>query len=512
MAKYYFTYDGGTQSTKVALYRDDMTCVAQHAVPNHIRYPQADWAEIDADDYVEAVRIGIRACLDQSKINPREVRALCGDGIICGVLGIGKDGKAVTPYLPYLDSRAHDIAEELNAHPDPLWVSESGNNRVDPFYPPMIVKWLIENHPGFREEVAKVVPNGSYIAARLAGLSAEEAFIDSATLSAWLVGFDAMNKQWSKAQMDNLGIPLDILPTIVNPWDIVGALCEDEAQSMGLPAGIPIVAGAGDTMQSNLGCGLVDAGMAADVAGTAAMFTVMVDGIHERLSRESNLLFSVGTLPDTYFYWGYIRTGGLSLQWFRDKICDRADDPTFYDDMQERAAAVPPGSRGTLFIPYLTGGTGELANSSAGFVNMTSNSDQAEMWRSILESIAYEYRSLTDSLSECGISIDNVVITEGGSKSPLWNQIKADVLEVPTYTLQKSEGALLASAVMAAYAIGDVADFKGAIARYVERKDEFAPNSTACTRYRTVFGVQQQLVKETMKPSFDLIKGLQAYE
>lgn len=512
MANYYLTYDGGTQSTKAALYRDDMVCVAQHAVPNHIDYPRADWAEIDADAYVEAVRTSVRACLEQSGVDPNDIRALCGDGIICGVLGIGKDGRAVTPYIPYLDSRARDIAEALNAHPDPLWVSESGNDRVEPFYPPVIVKWLLENQPGFRDDVVKVVPNGSYIAARFAGLPAEDAFIDSATMSAWLVGFDAANKRWSKAQMENLGIPLDILPAIVNPWDVIGTLCAAEAESMGLPAGIPIIAGAGDTMQSNLGCGLVETGMAADVAGTAAMFTVMVDGIHEPLSRGSNLLFSVGTLPDTYFYWGYIRTGGLSLQWFRDKICDRVDDPAFYDDIQRRASLVPPGSRGTLFLPYLTGGTGELASGSAGFVNMTSNSDQAEMWRAILESIAYEYRSLTDSLSACGIDVDNVVITEGGSKSSLWNQIKADVLGVPTYTLRKSEGALLTNAIMAAYAVGDVPDFKDAITRYVEKKTEYVPDDQTRAYYRTAFDVQQKLIKETMKPSFELIKGLQTHE
>src|SRR3712207_9489025 len=90
------------------------------------------------------------------------------------------------------------------------------------------------------------------------------------------------------------------------------------------PEGIAICAGAGDTMQSMLGCGLIDKNMAADVAGTCAMFCVSTDGIKPELSTsESGLIFNSGTLENTYFYWGFIRTGGLALRWYRDNICNQ---------------------------------------------------------------------------------------------------------------------------------------------------------------------------------------------
>ena len=71
-------------------------------------------------------------------------------------------------------------------------------------------------------------------------------------MSGWLIGYDAHKRDWSPKQTEALGIPMEILPKIVKPWDVVGYLCPKEAEKVGLPAGIPIIAGAGDTMQSAL--------------------------------------------------------------------------------------------------------------------------------------------------------------------------------------------------------------------------------------------------------------------
>lgn len=508
MGKYYIGFDCGTQSTKTAIYSDDTTCVAEELIPTEIEYPKAGWAEMDADHYLKSVRAGIKSCLLKSGIDPNDVRAICGDGIICGIVGVNQDGEAITPYIPYLDSRASEDAKWVNENLEPLWIEESGNASAAPFYPPIIARWLIHNHEEFRKSGVKIMNNGPYVLSRLANLKAEDAFIDWATLSGWLIGYKAVEKEWSKAQMDSLSIPMRLLPKIVKPWDIVGTLCDAEAEFTGLPAGIPIIAGAGDTMQSNLGCGLVESGMAADVAGTAAMFTIMVDGINADLSKKSDLLFSIGTLPDTYFYWGYIRTGGLALRWFRDNLCDRVNDNSFYDEVQALAQKVPAGSNGTLFFPYLQGGCGDLEKASGCFLNMSTSTDRGELWRSILESIAYEYLSLTNSLRDHGIRVDKIIVTEGGSKSDLWNQIKADALDAQVLTLKRKEGALMSNIALAAYAVGDIKDLKESISKWIEAKDTYKPDSGNTKYYNETFEIRQRLLKRDMIHAFSSLNEL----
>lgn len=278
--KYYISINCGTQSTKVVIYDENFNCVVQHSTPNEIYYPKPCWAEIDANSFVDSALEGIKQCLIKGRIDPNKVRAICGDGIICGVVGVDEEGNAITPYIPYLDSRAEEEA-----------------------------KWIKENLE-----------------------------------------------------------------------------------------------------------------------------------------------------PNTYYYWGYIRTGGLCLQWFRDKIMGRPGDSTFYDEVNNKAENVPPGSNGVVFFPYLQGGCNEAANAAGCFLNMTSTADTGVLWREILESIAYEYICFTDKIRNIGVDINNVIFAEGGSKIDVWNQIKSDSLNTKGMTLKRKEGATMADALLAAYAVGDITD------------------------------------------------------
>lgn len=383
---------------------------------------------------------------------------------------------------------------------------------MEALQPPVITMWLLKNHEEFKKRGVKIMNNGPYVLSRLAGLKAKDMYIDWSTLSGWLIGFKAVEKTWSKKQMDMFGIPMDILPRIVKPWDIIGHLSHEASSYTGLPEGIPIVAGAGDTMQSFLGCGVVSPGMAADVAGTAAMFGVMVDGINEELSRNSGLYFTIGTLPNTYYYWGYIRTGGLSLQWFRDRVMGRPGDSSFYDEVNAKAERVPVGSNGTLFFPYLQGGSNEAANATGCFLNLSSATDTGVLWRAILESIAYEYVSFTDKIRDVGVDINNVVFTEGGSRSDVWNQIKTDMLNTTGLTLKRKEGATMANAIVAAYAVGDITDIKTALEKRLEPMKTYTPNKAHTIYYRNAYHCHQELLKTHMSKAFDVCSYLRDIE
>ena len=268
MGQYYVVFDCGTMGTKTAIYSLDATRVAEAYRENKISYPKPGWAEMDANGFVENVREGVRECISKSGVNPAEIRADTASGIICGIVGIDEEWRPVTPFVSYLDNRAAGEAAYVRAHAKPVWVKESANAIVDEFMPPLILRWFLNHYEGFREKAVKVVNNGPFVLGTLAGLRADEAFLDWATMSGWLIGYDARERRWSRRQMDELGIPMEILPEIVKPWHIVGFLSPDEAAKMGLRAGIPIAAGAGDTMQSALASGLLEAGLATDVAGT----------------------------------------------------------------------------------------------------------------------------------------------------------------------------------------------------------------------------------------------------
>ncbi|MDY6433594.1 MAG: FGGY family carbohydrate kinase [Synergistales bacterium] len=462
---YYLCFDAGTQSVKVAVYDEKGNQAAVAVNPTTLYYPQSGWVQMNVHEYFELVLKGAKRCVEimrEKNLDVNSIRAIMGDGIICGIAGINEEGIAITPYINYLDSRTQEDADELAKLNLGIWAEETGNPEPLCLFPAMHARWLIKNSPNIKD-VKKFVHNAPYILMRLAGLKADAAFIDWGAMSGWGLGYNVIKKEWSDEQLKILGIDKKLMPEIKKPYDIIGTLSKECAELTGLPEGIKICAGAGDTMQSLLACGVYEPGHAVDVAGTCSMFCISTGGIIPGLSKKGNgLIFNSGTLSDTYFYWGFVRTGGLALRWFRDNVCNRPGDDSYYKYLSDGASKLPNGSEGVRFLAWLTGGPEGFRDVHGCFINMTLNTNQFILWRAVLEAIAGEYSEIAERSRKAGTPVDRVIITEGGSKDPLWNQIKADMIQAETVTL-KTGGALALNAVVAAHAVGDLQDLEGKI-------------------------------------------------
>ena len=220
------------------------------------------------------------------------------------------------------------------------------------------------------------------------------------------------------------------------------------------------------------------------------------------------MMFAAGTLEDSYFYWSMIRAGGLSLRWFRDSVANRAGDQMFYAEMDTLAAEIPAGSRGLLFYPYLQGAGPDMPGACGAFLGLFGASDRAAMWRSILEAIAFEYAQMIKIYRECGIPLNEIIGTEGGSKSPLWTQIKADILggayNIPT----RSEGGLMADVAVAAYAVGDIENIKETMREWITFRGRFEPDARNAAVYEKVFAERQRLLAGPMKELFEGLRSI----
>lgn len=239
------------------------------------------------------------------------------------------------------------------------------------------------------------------------------------------------------------------------------------------------------------------------------MFCVSTKGIIPELSKPgTGLIFNSGSLPDSYFYWGYIRTGGLGLRWYKDNVCRKEEDGNYYRQLEEDAKDVPPGSNGVLFLPYLTGGNNDIKDATGCFLNMTLDTDQATMWHAVLEAIGYDYMEITDLYREAGIDLSRITITEGGSRDDMWNQMKADMLASRTVTLENAAGAVMTNCVFGAYAVGDVTDVRSALDGNLHIKNEFTPDEEKGAYYREQYLLKNRLVKDEMRQAFATLKEM----
>lgn len=504
--------DVGTQGTKAGVYTADGLLIG-HAYADHVlSYPGPGRVEMDADQILAAAIDAIAAAVAEAHrdglLHPETIGGIALSGILCGQVFVDDDLNPVRAMIPYLDLRSVPLAERAARDLEPLWQTESGTSTVDSFAAPFPLQWVRENEPDTYARIRKVLSLGPFVAARLAGLRAAEAYSDPTHMSGWILGWDAATGDWSDRQFDLLGMDRELAPRVVASDSVIGEVSPAIADRLGVPAGTPIVAGAGDVMQSNLAAGLLNPGQATDVAGTASILTVAISDMVPEITALPGMLYSLSTLPGQSFYWGYVRAGGLSLRWFRDSVSGREATDQAYGDLDRLAETAPPGSGGVLFLPYLAGGNPDNPHASGTWLGLTAASGQAELWRSVLESIAFEYASFLGEFAAAGHPVTEAMVVGGGARSAIWNQIKADIIGVPWTVPTRTDGAILANAALAAVGTGAASDLAGLLQEWNGVGAAYAPDPDRSAVYARYRDVRADLLRGPLAQAFGAVAAL----
>ncbi len=470
-SRYLLGVDLGTSSTKAALYTPDGKLVAECTVEVPLYYPRPGVVEQENEDFYTSAAKAVRTCVQQSGIDPRQIAAVAFDSQMAGVGSIDEDYNPATRFDSWLDMRCEPQIKYIDQHYGDLVTRLTGCAPTCDHGPKML--WWKEERPAEYARIAKFVMPGTYVAGKMAGLAADDAFIDYTYIHFSGLS-DAEHGTWSDELCQSVGISREKLPRIVEPWEVVGEVTEAAAQEFGLAPGTLIAAGCGDTAASALGAGIVRPGMLFDVAGTASVLAVSTDTFVADIQNRA-LITMRSVIPGLWNPLAYIGGGGQALRWYRDQFFNahkgQALDLTeeLYPHMIALAEQAPVGSDGLFFSPHLGGricpATPEMRGAWVGF---SWSHTQAHFARSILESIAYEYAWYLSILREAipGVDLLETRVVGGGARSDAWNQIKADVSGVPYQRLDRSEFGSWGSAMIAGKAAGVFDDLASVAANH----------------------------------------------
>jgi xylulokinase len=382
---------------------------------------------------------------------------------MAGLGSIDAAHKPATRFDSWLDMRCQPYIELMDREAGDRVTQLTGCAPTCDAGPKML--WWMHERPDDYARIAKFVMPAAFVAGTMAGLTAEQAFIDYTFIH--FSGFaDSETMTWSEELCKRFGLDRGKLPQIVEPWKVIGEVKAEAARDFGLAEGTPIAAGCGDTAANALGAGVVRPGMLLDSAGTAAVLAACTDRfVADQKHRALLCMHSV--IPGIYHPLAYIAGGGLALRWFRDQFytahrgASEPAAPGSYDEMIASAADIRPGADGLLFSPHLGGRICPAAPEMRGaWVGFSWGHTQAHFLRAILESVAFEYayylEVLRDQIPEMEFFEARAV--GGGARSGTWNQIKADVLGIPYQRLRKSEFGTWGCALIAGKAAGLLED------------------------------------------------------
>ncbi|MCW5857942.1 MAG: xylulose kinase, partial [Caldilineales bacterium] len=453
---------------------------------------------------VAAALAVIREVVDASGCAPGAVAAIAFAGQMGGLLGIDERWQAITPwYVSTLDTRYVPYGARMEALAGPAMLALGG---AVPIAGPRMLWWQQE-HPALDARITKVLILANYVAGKLAGLRADDAFIDPSYLT-WIGLSDTARRVWSPELADLFDLSLEKLPRIVPATTVIGHLSAEAAAECGLAAGTPLVAGAGDQVAGCLGAGLVESGQLVEVAGTFPVLATCLDR-YLADTRFGMLQPLAGPLGEHHWYpMMYISGGGLTHRWFRDQF--KAEGLDSYAALDEQAAGIPPGAEGLLFIPHLVGrACPPDPNVRGAWLGFTWTHTRAHFYRAILESIAYDFAEALEVVRSYfpDAAFSEVRVIGGGAKSALWNQIKADVLGLPYVRLRREDVAALGCALMAGAAVGIYPDLAAAARQFAPTVGRVEPRPAHHKHYRPYVAAYRRAF-DHLRPVFDHLTPL----
>lgn len=484
---YLIGIDIGTQGAKTSLFDTDGNTIAESFEASRLISPSPGIVEQDADEIYFSVLHTIREVMEKSGADPKKVSAIGMDGQMAGIMGIDHDWNAVTCYDSWLDTRCGKYIDIIKQRAEESVIRITGCP-VTYAHGPKILWWKHER-PEIYKRISKFIMPTAYVAGRMTGLKAPQAYIDYTHLH--FSGFgDVLKLEWSDELLGIFSIDKNKMPEIVEPWKIVGYLKSGAAAECGLIEGIPVVAGCGDQAATSLGAGVTQKGIAFDVAGTASVFSCCVDTYNPD-AKNKTLLFPRSIIPGLWIPLAYISGGGLCIKWFRDQLTGKKATAEL-SELDNEAVLVPPGSEGLIFIPHFSGRTCPNDPDVRGsWIGLNWAHARGHMYRAVMEGIAYEYACYLNILKELmgEVSFSSVLAVGGGAKSNVFNTIKSDTLGIPYTTLNKGDTATFGSAVTAGYGVKIYQDFKTPVERQATHEHLINPDAAKHEKYREYIGI-----------------------
>ncbi len=447
--------------------------------------PRPLWSEQDPLDWWNGTVASIRQVLAQSGVGGDQVVALGLTGQMHGLTLLDEHGNVLRPAILWNDQRTAAQCDQIRARLGKQRLIEiTGNDALTGFTAPKIL-WVRSHEPGVYARVRHVLLPKDYVRFRLTG-----AYATDRADGAGMLLFDIRTRDWSPEVLRALEIPPEWLPTTYEGPEVTSTLHAEAAAQTGLRAGTPVVGGGGDQAAQAVGVGAIEPGIVALTLGTSGV--VFASTAEPFVEPEGRLHAFCHAVPGRWHLMGVMLSAAGSLRWYRDTFAPGAS----YDSLTDAAGRVPAGCEGLLFLPYLTGERTPYPDPLArgAFVGLTVRHTAPHLTRAVLEGVAFGLRDSFELMKSAGLAaIDQVRVSGGGARSPLWRQILADVLEVELVTVNTTEGAAYGAALLAGVGAGIWPDVGVACGQTIHLTGSTQPQPKAVARYAALYAQYRRL-------------------
>jgi xylulokinase len=411
--------DLGTSALKTVLVDDRQKIVASASVPIRSLRPRPSWSEQNPQDWWRACRTSIARLAGPNERQLRRVQAIGLSGQMHGAVLLGRHGTVLRPAILWNDARSrHEAAMLGNLVPDLGRIA--GVPAMASFTAPKLL-WLRANEPESFAALRKVLLPKDYLRFRLTGACATDMSDAAGSLL-----LDTGKRCWSADIRAAVGLSATMLPELFEGPAVSGYLDADVARTLGLAAGIPVAAGAGDAAAAAVGLGIVEDGDALVSLGTSAQYFVARRCYRPR--PESLVHTFCHALPNVWYEMAALLNGAGCLAWLAG-VLGRTDP----GDLLAEAERAYAGPSPEMFLPYLAGERTPHNDPDAKgvFIGLSNGTRRADLVIAVLEGVALSLADCRELLHQGASEFTSLPVSGGGARSHFWMRLLADVLGVP---------------------------------------------------------------------------------
>ncbi|GGX59238.1 sugar kinase [Tateyamaria omphalii] len=480
--------DIGTYETKGVLVDQDGVVHAQAARGHEMLVPQPGWAEHrpEEDWWGDFVHV-CRAILRDSDIDPSEIKAVACSAIGPCMLPVDASGAPLMNGVLYgVDGRAETEVRELTERiGEDVIIARCGNALTSQSVGPKIL-WLKRQRPDVFAKTAHILTSTSFLVQRLTG----EVVIDHYTAANFSPIYDVVSRKWVHDLAGDI-IDLGKLPRLLWSHEIAGGVTKKAADQTGLAEGTPVTAGTIDAVAEAFSVGVDRPGDMMMMYGS----TIFIILRAQAQVRDPRIWYAPWLFEGEHASMAGLATSGTLTHWFRDQFARDLSVDQAFPLLAAEAEASPPGANGLLMLPYFSGERTPIhdTNAKGAFFGLNLTHTRGDMYRALIEGIAYGTRHVTDTFAELGQSPARLLAVGGGTKNALWLQATSDITGLEQVVCEKTSGASYGDAFLAALAVGLVS--RGDIARWNPASRIIAPQNDP--RYDKSYALFRKLYEQT---------------
>ncbi len=483
--------DIGTSAVKAVLTTPDGDLVARQIAEHPMHRPHPGWAENDPEDWYDGVTGVVRGLLKASGVAASRVAAL---GVVAQrepVVLLDGSGRVLTPSISWTDHRTYREAQEVCDRFGRTWLIDRTGMAPVPGATLTHLMWLRRHRNADFAQARRIIFAKDFILERLTGERGTDGSTPGRSLMLDIHQGEYAAEICSASEIDAGALS----PITRRAWEAIGTLRPNWADEFGLGRQTIVATGGADDAAATLGGGATETGQLCLGTGTATNWRLVCDSVKPDETGRGDLAPHV--VPGRYIFEVAIESTGSSLRWLRETFGLGAS----FAELLEEAEKIPPGADGLMFLPFVDGAGRApwyVEGAAGALLGIVSGHRRGHFVRAVLEGVAHQYPRTLEIVASRSPVRPPFVTGDGETGSPLWTQIKADVLGVPLAVPKIPHLAAAGAAILAGVAAGIFADVQSGARAFVETERIFEPDSGRHARYRELRASYEETLADVL--------------